>query len=121
MLKFDICIIRNRRSHAWIGLRGKCLLDRKGLHSGALSSKTLWELSRDHLYAGRQDRGYIAENIEIDLTHVAHCVDQAISEKMSQLARQLDELSTVREEGANPHGCITFLQGIAHFIDSKTV
>ena len=59
MLKFDICIIRNRRSHAWIGLRGKCLLDRKGLHSGALSSKTLWELSRDHLYAGRQDRGYM--------------------------------------------------------------
>lgn len=49
MLKFDSCIIRNHRSHAWVGLRRKCLLDRKGLHSGALSSKTLWELSKDHL------------------------------------------------------------------------
>ena len=54
------------------------------------------------------------------LPRVAYCVDQAISEKMSQLTRQLDELSTVRE-GANPHGCITFLQGAAHFVDSKTV
>ena len=73
------------------------------------------------LTAGRQDRGYIAENIEIDLTRVVHCVDQEISETMSQLARQLDKLSTVREEWTNPHGCITFLQGTAHFSDSKTV
>jgi len=132
MLKFDICIIGAGPSGIAAAMRGwdlgknVCLIEKgpiggAGLHNGALSSKTLWELSKDYLHAGRQDRGYIAENIEIDFTRVAHCVDQAISEKMSQLTRQLDELSTAREEGNNPHGCITSLHGAAHFVDSKTV
>ena len=73
MLKFDICIIGAGPSGIAAAMRGwdlgknVCLIEKgpiggAGLHNGALSSKTLWELSKDYL------RGYIAENIEIDFT-----------------------------------------------------
>ena len=69
MDNFDICVIGAGPAgiaaamRAWDFGKRVCIIERKclggaGLHNGALSSKTLWELSRDYRNAIRQDRGY---------------------------------------------------------------
>ncbi len=85
-----------------------------GVHNGALSSKTLWELSRDYINASRRDRGYIAENVEIDFSHVVNCVHRAIDEKVSQILEQFAALSQLRLSCPN---CINLVRGNARFLD----
>ena len=50
---------------AWDYGKRVCLIERgslggAGIHNGALTSKTLWELSRDYSKALRRDRGFAA-------------------------------------------------------------
>ena len=77
MSEFDVCIIGAGPAgiaaamRAWDFGKQVCIVEKgllggSGVHNGALSSKTLWELSRDYINACRRDRGYIAENVEID-------------------------------------------------------
>jgi dihydrolipoamide dehydrogenase len=89
-----------------------------GVFNGALSSKTFWELSRDFRNAQRLDRGYRAENVEVDFNQVAAVVEQACSEKARQIVRQIEVLSEPRP--ACP-GSIRHYRGTASFIDPHTI
>ncbi len=129
MAQYDVCVIGAGPSgfaaamRAWDFGKKVCIIERgalggTGIHNGALSSKTLWELSLDYRNALRRDRGYTAENVSVDYAQVVHCVEVAIDEKVRQIQRQLDELSEPRP--GHP-GSLTLLRGMAHFQDANKV
>ena len=129
MPEFDVCIIGAGPAgiaaamRAWDFGKQVCIVEKgplggAGVHNGALSSKTLWELSRDYINAGRRDRGYIAENIEVDFPHVVNCVHRAIDEKVSQISEQFAALSQPRPSFPN---CISLVCGNARFLDPETL
>ena len=129
MSEFDVCIIGAGPAgiaaamRAWDFGKQVCIIEKgplggSGVHNGALSSKTLWELSRDYINACRRDRGYIAENVEIDFPHVVNCVQRAIGEKVSQISEQFAAFSQPRPGCPN---CISLVRGSARFLDSNTL
>lgn len=129
MSDFDVCVIGAGPAGFAAAMRcydfGKkvLLVERArlggtGVHNGALSSKTLWELSKDYQKALVRDRGFIAHDVELDFGEVMNCADQALDEKVDQLRYQLDELSCPRQD--HP-GCITHLQGSARFLDPHRI
>lgn len=97
-----------------VGLIERDRLGGAGVHDGALSSKTYWELSRDYLNAARVDRGYRAERIDVDLGRVAGCVAEAVGDKVRQLQTQLDALA---EPDDRHGGSVTLVRGSAAFVD----
>ncbi|MCB0323802.1 MAG: NAD(P)/FAD-dependent oxidoreductase [Bdellovibrionales bacterium] len=126
---FDLCVIGAGPAgfaaamRAWDFGKRVCLIERSliggaGLHHGALSSKTLWELSRDYLNAVRTDRGYHAENVQLEYRTVIDTVSRAVGEKVDQMRRQLIELEHPR---TGFPGSITLLHGQARFVDSHRV
>lgn len=126
---FDVCVIGGGPAgfaatmRLWDQGKRICLVEPgrlggAGVHNGALSSKTLWELSCDYRGARRRDRGYVAQDVEVRYAAVAEVVEQATSAKTEQMRHQLDELSRPR------HGCpgsIELVEGAAHFVDPHTV
>lgn len=53
---------------AWDFGKRVCLVEKgriggTGISNGALSSKTMWELSRDYQNAIRKDRGFVAKSV----------------------------------------------------------
>jgi dihydrolipoamide dehydrogenase len=127
--EFDVCVIGGgpggyaAAMRAWDFGKKVCLIERNqlggvGVHNGALSSKTLWELSRDYRNAIRTDRGYVAHEVELDFAQVVRCVRTAISEKVGQLEHQLEALRKAR---AGYPGSICYVEGKASFVDSHTV
>ena len=129
MADFDVCVIGAGPAgvaaamRAWDFGAQICIVERgalggTGLQNGALSSKTLWELSRDYRNALRRDRGYIAENVEISYDYVVDCVKKAIGEKVSQIRRQFAELSQPR---FGCPGAITVVRGAGRFLDPHTL
>jgi len=126
MADYDLCVIGAGPSgyaaaiRAWDYGKSVALVDRgplggAGVHEGALSSKTLWELSKDYRKALRRDRGFIADRVELHWSQVIHCVNKAVDEKVDQLQLQLDELSCPRHDQP---GCIERLHGNARFLDA---
>jgi dihydrolipoamide dehydrogenase len=100
-----------------------CLVERSrlggtGVHNGALSSKTMWELSRDYLNATRRDRGYVCNDIRVDFAAVREAVQQATAAKGLQMQRQFRELGQPRP---GQPGSITLLHGTARFVDPHTI
>jgi dihydrolipoamide dehydrogenase len=129
MSDFDVCVIgagpagyaAAMRCHDYgkkVLIVDKGPLGGTGVHNGALSSKTLWELSRDYQKAMVRDRGFIAQNVTLDFGEVMNCVAQALDEKVDQLRYQLQELSQPRQDQP---GCVTWLQGSARFLDPHRI
>jgi len=129
MADYDVCVIGGGPAgfaaamRAWDFGKRVCLVEKTelggtGVHNGALSSKTMWELSRDYRIALRRNRGYTATNVEVDFRQVVHCVDVAISEKVGQMRRQLEALSQPRP---GCPGSVTWLSGTARFLDPHRV
>ncbi|MCP4868065.1 MAG: NAD(P)/FAD-dependent oxidoreductase [Proteobacteria bacterium] len=129
MSDYDLCVIGAGPSgyaaavRAWdfgkkVALVDKGPLGGAGIHHGALSSKTLWELSKDYRKALHRDRGFVAESVSLDWGQVLHCVEQAVDEKVEQLQRQLDALS---RPGHDHPGSIEFIHGAAHFESASRV
>ena len=96
MRDFDVCVIGAGPAGFAAAMRcwdfGKkvCLVEKAelggaGVHNGALSSKTLWELSRDYRRAVAVDRGFVAESVKLDYAQVCSVVDNAIQEKVRQM------------------------------------
>ncbi|MCO4763282.1 MAG: NAD(P)/FAD-dependent oxidoreductase [Myxococcales bacterium] len=128
-MHFDVCVIGAGPAgyaaaiRAWDYGKRVCIVERglvggAGVHHGALTSKTLWELSRDYRRALVRDRGFVAENVVVDYQQVVHCVDTAADEKVAQLERQLKVL---REPHEGHQGSITTLEGTARFVDARTI
>lgn len=64
-----------------------------GIHHGALSSKTLWEMSKDYATARRTDRGYRARDLELSYPQVIAAVRAAEDERELVLRRQIHAFS----------------------------
>lgn len=62
-----------------------------GIHAGALSSKTMWEISEDFKVASSRRRGYVA-NVNLDYCSVRRAVSKAQEIKETQMVHQLEAL-----------------------------
>jgi dihydrolipoamide dehydrogenase len=129
MSDYDVCVIGGGPAgfaaavRCWDFGKKVCLVERArlggaGVYEGALSSKTMWELSRDYRGATRRDRGFSAENVEVHYAAVAESVDHATLTKNEQMARQLRELAVPRP---GMPGSIELIRATARFIDAHTV
>jgi dihydrolipoamide dehydrogenase len=129
MADFDACVIGGGPAGFAAAMRlwdfGKrvALVERgrlggAGVHNGALSSKTLWELSRDYRNATRRDRGFFAERVEVHFPAVAEAVALATSVKTAQILKQIHELAEPRP---GMPGAITLVSGAARFVDAHTI
>lgn len=129
MHDYDVCVIGGGPAgfaaavRCWDFGRRVCLIEKgplggAGIHNGALSSKTFWELSRHFRSAKRLDRGYRAERVEADFAQVRAVVEEACEDKTRQIAHQLRELSDPRP---GMPGSISHVRGTARFIDPHAV
>ncbi|MCH9681714.1 MAG: NAD(P)/FAD-dependent oxidoreductase [Deltaproteobacteria bacterium] len=129
MADFDVCVIGAGPAGFAAAMRlwdfGKkvCLVERSllggaGVHNGALSSKTLWELSCDYCGARRRDRGYVANDLHVSFDAVTEVVAQATSAKVGHMQRQLEALSHPRPDAP---GSITLVHGAAQFTDAHSI
>lgn len=99
--------------------RGK--LGGAGVHDGALSSKTMWERSRDYLRQTIDRRRCSLPNEPMRYRDVLTFVDDAVSERVAQLRAQIDVLAPGREGLPAGLGNVTLMQGTARFLDPHTV
>lgn len=89
-----------------------------GIHSGALSSKTMWHLSNDYAIAKRKDRGYRAPGgLDVSYASVIESVRMAVGERRSLLDRQLAGLSKPSPCG----GTVSLVRGEARFVSPTAV
>jgi dihydrolipoamide dehydrogenase len=126
---YDVCVLGAGPAgyaaamRLWDFGRRVCLVERgrlggAGVHNGALSSKTLWELSCDYRRARRRDRGYVASDLQVHFDTVMQVVEEATGTKVEQMQRQLRALAEPRLESA---GSITLVEGTARFVDPHIV
>ena len=127
--KFDVCIIGSGPGGFAAAMRGfdfgkrVCLIEGgniggAGILHGAMTSKTLWELSKDYATASAVDRGYRSANLSVDYEMVRDTVVLAAKEKQYQILSQIESFSPSRWTGP---GSITLKRGWASFLDTKTV
>ena len=127
--RFDVCVIGAGPAGYAAAMRcwdfGKkvALVNRSrtggaGLHAGALSSKTMWELSKDFRNVMQTNRGYTVREVDLEFCNVLKCVEDAVSTKEQQLLRQL---SCLREPNPAHGGSIQLIEGAAEFIDQHRI
>jgi dihydrolipoamide dehydrogenase len=127
-LKYDICVIGSgpagfastMRSYDFnnhvVMIEGDHL-GGVGVRRGALSSKTLWELSSNYAIATRTDRGYRASSLRINYNDVKNTLCQAASEKQYQLLSQIETFA----RKPNSTRSVTLIKGWASFKNPKVV
>ena len=87
-----------------------------GIINGALTSKTLWELSHDYAVTSSIDRGYRASGLQVDYAKVQKTVTRAAKTKQYQI---LSQIETFCKDNGN--GFICLEKGFARFIDPHTI
>src|SRR5690606_6509463 len=124
-VKFDICVIGSGPGGFAAAMRGfdfgkhVCMVEAKdiggaGIMHGAMTSKTLWELSKDYAVASAVDRGYRTATLTVDYEMVRDTVIQAAKEKQYQILSQVETFAPPRWKGP---GSISLKRGWASFID----
>lgn len=88
-----------------------------GIMNGALTSKTMYELSMDYAVAARTDRGYRSGSLSVDFSQVIKTVIHAAKEKQYQMLSQIETFS----EGKSKKGSLTLIKGWAKFNDAHTI
>lgn len=106
MEKYDICVIGGGPAGYAAAMRaldfGKrvCLVEMNrvggaGLYDGALSSKTLWELSKDVYHARRRTKMYSeSDEFKLNYSNILAELDNAIKERSDQLVGHLNALQS---------------------------
>ncbi len=99
-----------------------CLVEAKniggiGIMNGALTSKTMWELSQDYAIASSIDRGYRTSGLLVDYAAVRKTVIKAAKTKQYQLLSQIETFSGNKLKSGN----IVLKRGYARFIDNRTI
>ncbi|MBK3516491.1 dihydrolipoyl dehydrogenase family protein [Carboxylicivirga marina] len=84
-----------------------------GIMNGALTSKTMYELSMDYAIAARVDRGYRVSSLSVNFEKVKKTVIQAAKEKQYQMLSQIETFSPAK----NKKGSLTIEYGWATFKD----
>ncbi|MDQ3003286.1 MAG: NAD(P)/FAD-dependent oxidoreductase [Fibrobacterota bacterium] len=127
--KYDVCVIGSGPGGFAAAMRafdfGKRVviieagnIGGAGIMHGAMTSKTLWELSKDYAGAAAVDRGYRAASLSVDYTLVRDTVIEAAKEKQYQILSQIETFTPPRWPGP---GSITLKKGWASFLDGKSV
>lgn len=88
-----------------------------GVMNGALTSKTMWELSHDYSVAASVDRGFRASGLIVDYKKVRKSIIKAAKTKQLQMLSQIETYSTVKSK----KGSITLKTGKARFINPLQV
>lgn len=88
-----------------------------GIMNGALTSKTMYELSMDYAIAARTDRGYRSGSLSVDFSQVIKTVIHAAKEKQYQMLSQIETFSTRK----STKGSLTLEKGWARFTNAHTI
>jgi len=89
-----------------------------GIHSGALSSKTMWHLSNDYACACATDRGYRAiGGFEVSYAMLIESVRAAVKERRDLLDRQLERLAKPNDTG----GVVNIVRGVGRFVSPNAL
>ncbi len=124
MEKFDVCVIGAGPSGFAAAMRaidfGKrvALVERNkvggaGIFDGALSSKTLWELSESYQQTHNTNLGYTVYDSEVHFSSVMHQAHRAVAEKHVQLKKQIAYFQKT--------GQLTFFNGHAKFASKNEI
>jgi dihydrolipoamide dehydrogenase len=103
MENYDVCVIGGGPAGYAAAMRAldfgkkvilieKQFLGGAAIYNGALSSKTLWELSRDVRRLRVKERGYTVKDYEVSYRGIIEEVDRAVEERQYQLSQQVMEL-----------------------------
>jgi dihydrolipoamide dehydrogenase len=128
MTKFDLAVIGSGPGGFSATMRavdfGKnvCLIEAghlggTGIMNGALTSKTMWELSVDYAIAAAVDRGYRASGLQVDYNHVKKTVLTAAKTKQYQILSQIETYAPKNHES----GSITYKHGYARFLNRNSL
>ena len=129
---YDICVIGAGPSGYAAAVRGTdfgkrvCLVERSlvggtGVYNGAMSSKMMWKMARDHQFALQLST---SQNDSIHQRHYRDVVERVIEgtgRKNQQFKSQLDEL---RRLGASPNekgGSVQLVAGAAKFVSPHEI
>lgn len=93
-----------------------CIIEAKhiggaGIMNGALTSKTMYELSMDYAIAARVDRGYRTGSLSVNFNKVKKTVIQAAKEKQYQMLSQIETFSSTKSK----NGSLSIEYGWAKF------
>lgn len=124
MEKFDVCVIGAGPSGFAAAMRaidfGKrvALVERNkvggaGIFDGALSSKTLWELSESYQQTHNTNLGYTVYDSEVHFSSVMHQAHRAVAEKHVQLKKQISYFQKT--------GQLSFFNGHAKFTSKNEI
>lgn len=124
MEKFDLCVIGAGPSGFAAAMRaldfGKrvALVERNkvggaGIFDGALSSKTLWELSESYQLTHNTNLGYTVYDSDVHFSSVMHQAHRAVAEKHVQLKKQISYFQKT--------GQLTFFKGHAKFASKNDI
>jgi len=127
-LKFDVCVIGSGPAGYAAAMRSfdfdkhVCIIEGghiggAGVSNGALSSKTMWELSSDYAIAKKRNRGYYATGLKVNYCDMMKAVNSAIGEKKYQLLSQIETFS----KKADSTRSLTLIKGWGKFIDSTSI
>ena len=128
MEKYDIVIIGSGPAGFAAAMRAVdfnksiCIVEQKeiggtGIMNGALTSKTMWELSADFAVASRVDRGYRSTGISVDYNKVRKTIIEAAKEKQYQILSQIETFSKEKKR----NGSLTLKYGTAQFLDKNKI
>ncbi|MGR3220079.1 MAG: dihydrolipoyl dehydrogenase family protein, partial [Candidatus Anammoxibacter sp.] len=128
MRSFDVCVIGCGPGGFAAAMRcidfgmNVCIVEANhiggsGVMHGAMTSKTMWELSKDYATANRVDRGYRASSIKVEYSEVRKTVLKAAKEKQYQMLSQIETFSP----GKSDNGSVILIQGYARFKDMNHV
>ncbi len=124
MEKFDVCVIGAGPAGFAAAMRaidfGKrvALVERNkvggaGIFDGALSSKTLWELSESYQLTHNTNLGYTVYDSEVHFSSVMHQAHRAVAEKHVQLKKQIAYFQK--------SGQLSFFNGHAKFASKNEI
>lgn len=124
MKKFDLCVIGAGPSGYAAAIRGldfgkKVLLIEKdrvggaGVFNGALSSKTLWEMSEAFKQTKNKDLGFQIYDSDLNYRDVIGEMRKAMHDKYAQLKEQIDFFSR--------KGNLTFIEGTGKLVTANTI
>lgn len=124
MNKFDLCVIGGGPSGYAAAMRaldfGKkvALIEKDkiggaGIFNGALSSKTLWEISMDYQATINKNRGYEVKDVKLNYPTVIKVMNEAVNERKEQLEHQLNILSKSSD--------FTFIKGFGKLVSQYEI
>jgi len=128
MERYDIVIIGSGPAGFSAAMRALdfeknvCIIERKevggaGVMHGALTSKTMWELSADYAVATKTNRGYSAAGMIVEYKKVRQTVIEAAKEKQYQMLSQIETFSPEK----NKKGSLTLKYGSAQFVTQNEI